>query len=186
MLKKNLFSDEDTDEWNIIIFNVTESCSHDTTTFWYDRLLKLYCFLSASHKEIDKMLIWDWWWARLSHHVLKKLWFWDSTQVIRQSVHEISAQFNTIVDHESFWSHSDFKKNCQHKTDNRDKSMTQTLYYNKFYYDKFFTEQQTSHHLLYHKRENNSQKFYQESDCDQSQDSNYLSVSEKVITTTTT
>ena len=86
----------------------------------------------------------------------------------RQSVHEISAQFDTIVDHELFQSHSDFKKNCQHKSDNRDKSMTQMLYYDKSYYDKSFTEQQTSHHLLYHRRENNLWEFYQESYCDQS------------------
>ena len=57
MLKKNLFSDEDNDEWNIITFNAAESYSHDTITFWYNRLLKLYCFLSASHKEIDETLI---------------------------------------------------------------------------------------------------------------------------------
>ena len=106
-------------------------------------------------------------------------------QVIRQSVHEISAQLNTIVNHESFWSCSDFKKDHQHKTDNRDKSTTQTLYYNKFYYDKSSAEQQTSHHLLYCRRENNLQEFYWESDCDQSWNLNYLSVSEKVTTTTT-
>ena len=114
-----------------------------------------------------------------------KLQCWDSTQVTRQSVHEISAQLNTIVDHELFQSHSDFKKNCQHKSDNRDKSTTQMLYYNKSYYDKSFTEQQTSHYLLYHRRENNLWEFYQESDCDQSWNLNYLSVSEKVTTTTT-
>ena len=100
-------------------------------------------------------------------------------------MHEISAQLNTIVDHESFWSHSDFKKNCQHKTDDRDKSTTWMLYYNKSYYDKSFTEQQTSHHLLYCRRRNNSQEFYWESDCDQSWNLNYLSVSEKVTITTT-
>ena len=105
--------------------------------------------------------------------------------MIRQSVHKISAQLNTIVNHKSFWSCSDFKKDCQHKTDNRDKSTTQTLYYNKSYYDKSFTEQQTSHYLLYHRRENNLWEFYQESDCDQSWNLNYLSVSEKVTTTTT-
>ena len=59
------------------------------------------------------------------------------------------------------------------------------LYYDKSYYDKFFTEQQTSHYLLYHRRENNLWEFYQESDCDQSWNLNYLSVSEKVTTTTT-
>ena len=100
-------------------------------------------------------------------------------------MHEISAQLNTIVDHKSFQSYSDFKKNCQHKTDNRDKSTTQMLYYNKFYYDKFSAEQQTSHHLLYYRTENNLWEFYQESDCDQSWNLNYLSVSEKVTTTTT-
>ena len=57
MLKKNLFSDEDTDKWNIIIFNAAEPCSNDIIIFWYDRLLKLYCFLSASYKEIDETLI---------------------------------------------------------------------------------------------------------------------------------
>ena len=133
MLKKNLFSDEDTDEWNIIIFNAAESCSNNIIIFWYNRLSELYCFLSASHKEISEMLIWDCWWARLSHHILMKLQCWDSTQVIRQSVYKISAQLNTIVDHEIFWSYSDIKKNCQHKNDNRDKSTTQTLYYNKFF-----------------------------------------------------
>ena len=105
--------------------------------------------------------------------------------MIRQSVHEISAQLNAIVDHETFQSHSDFKKNCQHKTNNRDKSITQILYYNKSYYDKSSAEQQTLHHLLYHEKKNNSWEFYQESDCDQSWNLNYLSVSEKVITTTT-
>ena len=114
-----------------------------------------------------------------------KLQCWDSMQVTRQSVHEISAQLNTIVDHESFQSHSDFKKNCQHKSDNRDKSMTQILYYDKSYYDKSSAEQQTSCHLLYCRRENNLRELYQESDCDQSQNLNYLSVSEKVTTTTT-
>ena len=57
MLKKNLFSDEDTDKSNIITFNAAESHSNDIITFWYDRLLKLYHFLSASHKEIDETLI---------------------------------------------------------------------------------------------------------------------------------
>ena len=185
MLKKNLFSDEDTDEWNIITFNAAEFCSNNIITFWYNKLLKLYHFLSISHKEIDETLIWDHWWARLSHHVLTELQCWDLTQVIRQSVHEISAQLNTIVDHESFWSHSDFKKDCQHKTDNRDKSTTWTLYYDKSYYDKSSAEQQTSCHLLYCRRENNLRELYQESDCDQSQNLNYLSVSEKVTTTTT-
>ena len=155
VLKKNLFSDEDTDKWNIITFNVTESCSNDIITFWYDRLSELYCFLLTSHKEISETLIWDCWQTRLSHHILMKLWCWDSTQVTRQSVHEISAQLNAIVDHESFWSHSDFKKDCQHKTDNRDKSTTWTLYYDKFYYNKSSAEQQTSHYLLYHRKRNN-------------------------------
>ena len=57
MLKKNLFSDEDIDEWNIIIFNMTESYSNNIITFWYDRLSELYHFLSVSHKEISEMLI---------------------------------------------------------------------------------------------------------------------------------
>ena len=57
MLKKNLFSDENTDEWNIIVFNATKSHNHDTITFWYDRLSELYCFLSVSHKEISETLI---------------------------------------------------------------------------------------------------------------------------------
>ena len=112
ILKKNLFSDEDTDKQNIIIFNAVESCSNNIIIFWYDRLLKLYHFLSASHKKIDETLIWDCWWARLSHHILTELQCWDLTQVIKQSVYEISAQLNIIVNHESFWSHSDFKKNC--------------------------------------------------------------------------
>ena len=114
-----------------------------------------------------------------------KLQCWDSMQVTKQSVHEISAQLDAIVDHELFWSCSDFKKDCQHKTEDRDKSTTQTLYYNKSYYDKSFTEQQTSHHLLYHRKRNNLWEFYWESDCDQSWNLNYLSVSEKVTTTTT-
>ena len=33
VLKKNLFSDKDTDEWNIIIFNAAESCSNNIITF---------------------------------------------------------------------------------------------------------------------------------------------------------
>ena len=33
VLKKNLFSDEDTNKWNIIIFNVTESHSNDIIIF---------------------------------------------------------------------------------------------------------------------------------------------------------
>ena len=185
VLKKNLFSDEDTDKWNIITFNVTEPHNNDIIIFWYDRLSELYCFFSASHKEISETFIWDCWWTRLSHYVLTELQHWDSTQVIRQSVHEISAQLNTIVDHEPFWSYSDFKKSCQHKSNNRDKSTTWTLYYNKSYYDKSFTEQQTSYHLLYCEKENNLWEFYQESDCDQSWNLNYLSVSEKVTTTTT-
>ena len=63
--------------------------------------------------------------------------------------------------------------------------MTQISYYDKFYYDKSSAEQQTSHHLLYHRKRNNLWEFYQESDCDQSWNLNYLSVSEKVTTTTT-
>ena len=57
MLKKNLSSDEDTDKWNIIAFNAAESYSNDIIIFWYDRLSELYCFLSAIHKEISKILI---------------------------------------------------------------------------------------------------------------------------------
>ena len=57
VLKKNLSSDKDTDEWNIIAFNTAEPCSNDTIIFWYNRLLELYCFLSASHKEISETLI---------------------------------------------------------------------------------------------------------------------------------
>ena len=160
VLKKNLFSDKDTDEWNIITFNAAEFHSNDIIIFWYNRLSELYYFLSVSHKEISETLIWDCWWARLSYHVLTELQCWDSTQVIRQSVHEISAQLDAIVNHESFWSHSDFKKNCQHKSNDRDKSTTQMLYYNKFYYDKSSTKQQTSCHSLYHRRENNLWEFY--------------------------
>ena len=78
VLKKNLFSDKDNDEWNIIIFNAAESCSNNIIIFWYNRLLKLYHFLSASHKEISETLIWDCWWARLSHHILTELQCWDS------------------------------------------------------------------------------------------------------------
>ena len=61
VLKKNLSSDEDTDEWNIIAFNVAESHSNDTITFWYDRLSELYHFLSAIYKEISETLIQDCW-----------------------------------------------------------------------------------------------------------------------------
>ena len=57
MLKKNLFSDEDTDKWNIIVFNAAKSYSHNTITFWYNTLSELYCFLSVSHKEISETLI---------------------------------------------------------------------------------------------------------------------------------
>ena len=57
MLKKNLFSDKDTDEWNIIIFNAAESHSNDIIIFWYNRLSELYHFLSISHKEISETLI---------------------------------------------------------------------------------------------------------------------------------
>ena len=59
------------------------------------------------------------------------------------------------------------------------------LYYNKSYYDKSSAEQQTSHYLLYCRRRNNLWEFYQESDCDQSWNLNYLSVSERVTTITT-
>ena len=123
---------------------MTEFYSHNTIIFWYDRLLKLYHFLSVSYKKISETLIWDCWWVRLSHHVLTKLQHWDSAQVIRQSVHEILTQLNTIINYESFWSYSDIKKDCQYKNYNRDKSTTQTLYY-----DKLFTDSQTSYHLLY-------------------------------------
>ena len=58
-------------------------------------------------------------------------------------------------------------------------------YYNKFNYDKFFSKQQTLCHLLYCSRENNSREFYWESNCDQSWNLNYLSVSEKVTMITT-
>ena len=57
MLKKILSSDKDTDEWNIIAFNAAESYSNNIIIFWYDRLLELYCFLSAIHKEISETLI---------------------------------------------------------------------------------------------------------------------------------
>ena len=50
------------------------------------------------------------------------------------------------------------------------------------YYDKLFTDQQSFHHLLYCDRENNLREFYCRDNCDQSRNSNYLSVSEKVIT----
>ena len=33
VLKKNLFSDEDTDKWNIITFNAAESCSNNIIIF---------------------------------------------------------------------------------------------------------------------------------------------------------
>ena len=91
MLKKNLFSDEDTDKWNIIFFNAAEFCSHNTIVIWYDRLLEPFDFLLASHMKISETLIWDCWWARLSHYVLTELQHWDSVQVIKQSVYEISA-----------------------------------------------------------------------------------------------
>ena len=91
VLKKNLSPSEDTDKWNIIAFNAAEPCSNDTITFWYNRLSELYCFLSATHKEISETLIQDCWQARLSHHVLTELQHWDSTQVTRQPVHEILA-----------------------------------------------------------------------------------------------
>ena len=110
VLKKNLSPDKDTDEWNIIAFNAAEPRSNDTITSWYDRLSELYCFLSATHKEISETLIWDCWQARLSHHVLTELWRWDSTQVARQPVHEISAQLDTIVNNKPFWSRSDINK----------------------------------------------------------------------------
>ena len=58
--------------------------------------------------------------------------------------------------------------------------MTQTLYY-----DKSFIDQQSSYHLLYHDRENNLREFYCRDNCDQSRNSNYLSVLEKVTTITT-
>ena len=61
VLKKNLSSDEETDKRNIIAFNAAESHSNNTIIFWYDRLLKLYCFLSATHKEISETLIQDCW-----------------------------------------------------------------------------------------------------------------------------
>ena len=110
VLKKNLSSDKDTDKWNIIAFNVAEPCSNNMITFWYNRLSELYCFLSATHKEISETLIQDRWQARLSHHVLTELWHWDSTQVARQPVHEISAQLDTIVNNKPFWSRSDINK----------------------------------------------------------------------------
>ena len=37
-------------------------------------ITELYCFLSVSHKEISETLIWDYWWARLLHYILTKLW----------------------------------------------------------------------------------------------------------------
>ena len=112
VLKKNLSSDKDTDEWNIIAFNAAEPCSNNIIIFWYDKLLELYCFLSATHKEISETLIQDCWWVRLSHYVLTELWCWDSTQVARQSVNEISVQLDVIVNNKSFWSHSDINKDC--------------------------------------------------------------------------
>ena len=59
VLKKNLFSDKDTDEWNIITFNVTEPCNNNIITFWYNRLSELYCCLLTLHKKIDETLIQD-------------------------------------------------------------------------------------------------------------------------------
>ena len=53
------------------------------------------------------------------------------------------------------------------------------------YYDKLFTDQQSSHHLFYCDRENNLREFHYRDDCDQSRNLNYLSVSEKMTITTT-
>ena len=57
VLKKNLSSDEDTDKWNIIAFNVAKPYSNNTITFWYNKLSEFYCFLLATHKEINETLI---------------------------------------------------------------------------------------------------------------------------------
>ena len=73
VLKKKLFSDEDINEWNIIIFNAAKLCNHNTIIFWYDRLSELYHFLSVSHKKIDEMLIQNHWWVKLLHYVLTEL-----------------------------------------------------------------------------------------------------------------
>ena len=102
VLEKNLSPGEDTDERNIIAFNAAEPRSNDTITSWYDRLSELYRFLPATHKEIGETLIRDRWRARLPHHVLTELRRWDSTQVARQPVHEISAQLDAIVNNEPF------------------------------------------------------------------------------------
>ena len=48
------------------------------------------------------------------------------------------------------------------------------------YYDKLFTDQQSSYHLFYCDRENNLREFHHRDNCDQSRNSNYLSISEKV------
>ena len=60
-----------------------------------------------------------------------KLQCWDSIQVVKQPLNEISAQLDTIINDGPFQSCSEGKKECQHKNNNMEKSTTHTLYYDK-------------------------------------------------------
>ncbi len=185
VLEKNLSPGEDTDERNIIAFNAAEPRSHDTITSWYDRLSELYRFLPASHKEIGETLIRDRWRSRLPHHVLTELRRWDPMQVARQSVQEISAHLDAIIDHEPFRSRSDTKKDRQNKVDDIDKSTTRMSYHDR---KESPTEQQTTRTQSTQnsrRRGNNSRGSYRGSNRNQGQNPNHLPVAERTTTTTT-
>ena len=79
VLEKNLSPGENANEQNIIAFNAAEPNTNNTITSWYNKLSKLYCFLPATYKQIDKTPIQDHWRARLPHHVLTELQCWDPT-----------------------------------------------------------------------------------------------------------
>ena len=73
VFEKNLSSEENINEQNIIVFNTAESQFNNTIMFWYKKLSELFCFLSVTHKDISETLVWNCWRFRLSYHVLTKL-----------------------------------------------------------------------------------------------------------------
>ena len=73
VLEQNLSPGKDTDEQNIIAFNVAEPNANNTITSWYKKLYELYHFLPDTYKQMGKAPIQDRWRARLPHHVLTEL-----------------------------------------------------------------------------------------------------------------
>ena len=178
VLKQNLSPGKDTDEQKIVTFNAAEPNMNNIITSWYKKLYKLYCFLPDTHKQMGKTTIQDRWRARLPHHVLTELRYWDLRQVARQPVHKISAQLDAIVESKPFRSCSDNKKDRQLKAGNTKRSTTHTSYYDK---SDLITE------AFCHQPSGHGREFWRGSQRgsgrDQGRNPNYLPVAKKTSTT---